>query len=229
MVLVARRRERLEQIAGELRALHGVEVEVLAADLTDPDQLRAVERRLELQEKPIDLLVNNAGGGKPGPGALFAHDRDGVEGQAILNAVAVLRLTHAALGAMTRVKRGNVIQVSAGVAFYPIPWGATYAASKAFVNSLSQAANFELRGTGVHVTVTCPGFTRTEAPARNGFSEDNVPRCLWSEPEDVVRTALAAAAAGKAIVSPSLPDRIGASFGGHFPRVMLRLAARLTS
>jgi short-subunit dehydrogenase len=128
---------------------------------------------------------------------------------------------------MTETGRGNVIQVSAGVGFYPTPWGATYAASKAFVNSLSRAVEFELDGTGVHVTSVCPGFTRTEAPARNGFTEKNIPRRLWADPEEVVRAALDAAAASKPLVSPTLVNKVASVFGAHFPNVMLRAAGRL--
>ena len=228
LVVVARRDDLLSALAEDLGERHGVEVEVLKADLTDPSQLREVEDRLVARDRPIDLLVNNAGGGAGlGPGYFFKQDRDGLEEQAFLNALSVLRLTHAALGAMTATGRGHVIQVSAGVAFYPTPWGATYAASKAFVNSFSRAVDHELQGTGVHVTAVCPGFTRTEAPARNGFNESNIPSRLWSDPEEVVDAALAAAANGKPIVSPSLVNKIGASVGGHFPGMMLKAAGRL--
>lgn len=224
LVVVARREELLNELAKELGAAHGVHVEVLVADLTDPDGIRSVETRLEDPAQPVDLLVNNAGGSVPGPGPFVKHDRDTVERQAILNATSVLRLTHAALGAMTKAGRGNVIQVSAGVAFYPIPWGATYAASKAFVNSFSEAVNFELDGTQVQVTVVCPGFTRTEAPLRNGFNEENIPKVLWCDPEEVVTAALEGAARGKVLVSPTVVNKVAARFGAHFPRVMMRSA-----
>ena len=227
LVLVARRKERLNEIADELTERHGVEVEVLAADLTDRDQLRRVEDRVADEGEPIDLLVNNAGGGTPGPGPFHSHDRDLVENQMILNAVSVLRLTHAALGLMTARGRGSVVQVSAGVAFYPVPLGATYAASKAFVNSLSQAADYELDGSGVHITTVCPGFTRTEAPLRNGFTEKNIPSWLWTDPEVVVKEALAGADRGEALISPTWVNKVNARIGSHFPSVMLRAAGRL--
>ncbi|HWL65927.1 MAG TPA: SDR family NAD(P)-dependent oxidoreductase [Actinomycetota bacterium] len=226
LVLVARREPLLKELAVELERSHGVSVEVLPADLTDADQCRAVERRLSSPLEPIDLLVNNAGGGDPGAGAFVAHDRDAVEKQAILNALSVLRLTHAALTSMKEQGRGNVIQVSAGVGFYPTPWGATYAASKAFVNSFSQAVDFELGRGDVRVTSVCPGFTRTEAPARLGFSEDNVPRFLWTDPETVVAAALEGAASGKTLVSPTIVNQIASSVGMRVPKVMLKMAGR---
>ena len=226
VVLVARRKEKLNQIADELIERHGIEAEVLVADVTDRDDLLRVESCIASEDAPVDLLVNNAGGGSPGPGRFADHDRDLVENQALLNAVSVLRLTHAALGTMSERGKGNVIQVSAGVGFYPTPWGATYAASKAFVTSFSRAVDFEMEGSGVHVTTVCPGFTRTDGPRRNGFTEKNIPSWWWADPEVVVRDALAAAAKGKPVVSPTLVNRFNASFGTHFPNVMLRVSGR---
>ncbi len=224
LVLVARRAHLLKQIAEELQERHGVSAEVHVADLTDRSQLAHVEGRLEDETAPIDLLVNNAGGGQTGPGPFVDYDRDLIENQAMLNAMSVLRLTHAALRGMTNRGDGNVIQVSAGVAFYPTPWGATYAASKAFVNSFSQAVDFELRGSGVRITTVCPGFTRTDGPTRNGFTEENIPSWWWTDPEVVVRDALAGAARGKRVVSPTFVNKFNARFGTHFPNAMLRFS-----
>lgn len=226
LVLVARRRKVLQELAEELGDGRDVEIEVMPADLTDPDQLRSVEARLEFDGLPIELLVNNAGGGQPSAGRFVTHDREAVEAQAVLNAISVLRLTHAAVSGMTSRRSGNVIQVSAGVAFYPVPYGATYAASKAFVNSFSRAVNHEVRRTGVSVTVVCPGFTRTEAPGRTGFTEKTIPRWLWADPEDVVQAALEAAAAGRELVSPMWVNKFAAAYGLHFPRPMMRAAGR---
>lgn len=226
LVVVARRKELLQEVADDVMERHGVTAEVIVADLTERSQLAAVEARLTDEDAPIDLLVNNAGGGEPGAGRFVRHDRDLIENQAILNAVSVLRLTHAAVGAMTQRGRGNVIQVSAGVAFYPTPWGATYAASKAFVNSFSQAVGFELAKTGVRITTVCPGFTRTDGPKRNGFSEENIPSWLWTDAEVVVKEALDGAIQGKDIVSPTWVNKVNARFGGHFPKAMVRVAGR---
>lgn len=221
-MLVARRGDRLEALAREL----AVEAEVLVADLTDPTQVKAVEARLDDDDRPVDLLVNNAGGGTV-RSRFIDHDRDHVEDVAVLNALAVHRLTHAGASAMVRRGGGTIVQVSAGVAFYPVPGGATYAASKAFVNSFSEAVNKELEGTGVSISVVCPGFTRTEAPGRIGFTEDNIPRALWADPEEVVEAALDGARRGRAVVVPTRTDRIGALFLRHLPRRMVvNIAAR---
>jgi len=229
LVLVARREERLRSLAGELSAQHGVEAEVEVADLVERMGIRAVEERLEADDRPIDLLVNNAGGSAGnGRGAFTDVDREILEGQVMLNAVAVVLLTHAAATAMKRRGGGRIIQVSAGTAFYPIPHGAVYGASKSLVNNLSEAIDFELKESGVGITVVCPGFTRTDAPARIGFTERNIPRLLWSDPEEVVGSALDAAARDRVLTSPALVNKVNARLGRHFPRAMMRRAARIT-
>lgn len=226
LVIVARREDRLRQIADQLRR-DGVEVEVCVADLANTSQLKTVEDRLEDGHKPIDLLVNNAGGHFGPLETLAEGDRDVQTREALVNALAVLRLTHAAVNAMAKRRSGNVINVSAGVAFYPVPGSATYAASKAFVNSLTEAVNHELRGGGVAVTATCPGFTRTDAPKRLGFKEGQIPKSLWLDPEEVVESALAAARRGRSLSSPGLANQLGALVGYYLPRpIVLRLAAR---
>ena len=230
LVLVARREEALGEIAADLRRRHGVDVEVLVADLTESAALAKVEERVARDDKPVDLLVNNAGGSPPGGRGSFAsRSVDVLHDQAVLNAVAVMRLTHAAVRGMTTRGGGNVIQVSAGTAFYPVPYGSVYAASKAFVNSFSQAVNHELDGSGIAITTVCPGFTRTEAPRRIGFSHENVPSWWWSDPDEVVLSALVGAAKSKPVVSPKWVNRLNALFGGHFPRGMMKLSARIAN
>ena len=229
LVVVARREHLLQELAAELSGRHGIEAETLRADLTDRGDLARVETRLRGDDKPIDLLVNNAGGSdQTGRGGIIDHAADVIEKQALLNALAVLRLTRAAAESMAARGGGDVIQVSAGVAFYPVPYGATYAASKAFVNSFSQAVDYELRANGVKVRVVSPGFTRTDAPARNGFTEANVPRALWSDPEEVVRVALDATKRRKAVASPGTINKLNAFVRRHFPTTMMRIAGAFT-
>jgi short-subunit dehydrogenase len=226
LVVVARRKDRLEKLATELASGNGIEVEVLAADLTHPAPLAEVEARLEADERPVDLLVNNAGGASQHR-PFLELDRDRLERDAYLNALALLRLTHAAAEAMARRGHGHVINVSAGVAFYPLPGAAAYGASKAFVNSLSEALDYELRGTSVRVTAVCPGFTRTGAQRRLGMNIDRVPRVLWMEPRDVAAAALRAAASGRSLSSLSAIGALNAFMGRHLPhRVLLPRIAR---
>jgi short-subunit dehydrogenase len=220
LVLVSRRRERLDQVASEVSAEFGVEAELIAADLTDPLALAAVEARLEASVRPIDLLVNNAGGASQ-HAPFLDLDRDGLAADAYLNALALLRLTHAAARAMTDRGGGRILNVSAGVAFYPLPGAAAYGASKAFVNSLSEALDYELRDAGVRVTAVCPGFTRTGAQKRLGMNVDAVPGVLWMEPEEVAAAAMRASDRGRTISSLSTVGRLNAFFGRHLPRRVL--------
>jgi short-subunit dehydrogenase len=183
-VLVARDRERLEVVAAELRTSYAVEVEVLPADLADRDQLATVESRLADRDRPVDLLVNNAGFGLK---QRFL-DNDVEAEQAMLDVLvtAVLRLTHAALGPMTERGRGGIVNVSSVAAFLP---RGTYSAAKAWVNSFSEWAANEYRGQGVTVMALCPGFTKTEFHERMDVRRGS--GFMWLDADDLVRTALA--------------------------------------
>ena len=226
LVLVARRPPALERLASQLGAKHQVGVEVLPADLTDKRDLARVESRLEQEELPIDLLVNNAGS-ETEHAPFTDRDRGLLTAEVQLNALALLRLTHAATAAMVARGGGQVINVSSGNAFYPTPGAAAYGASKAFVNSISEALAYELRGSGVSITAVCPGFTATGAQQRLGINSDAVPRFLWHEPADVARQALRAAARGKVIASLGPSEAIAAAAGRHLPhRLLLPLIAR---
>jgi len=216
LVAVARRAERLERLAAELRAQHAINAEVLPADLTDAQGIARVEARLEAGDAPIDLLVNNAGGASQ-HAPFLRLDRERLAADAYLNALTVLRLTHAAAQAMARRGGGNVLNVSAGVAFYPLPGAAAYGAGKAFVNSLSEALAYELRDAGVRITAVCPGFTRTGAQRRLGLRVERVPGVLWMEPREVAVAALRAAERGRAVSSLSVVGALNALVGRHLP------------
>jgi len=229
LVIVARRHGRLERLADDLRVRHGVQVEVLPADLVKDLDLRRVEARLEHEHEPVDLLVNNAGS-ETEHGLFIERERELLAAEAQLNALTVLRLTHAASCAMAARERGNVINVSAGNAFFPTPGAAAYGASKAFVNSFSEALAHELRGHGVAITVVCPGGTRTWAQERLGLNRDAWPRFLWREPDAVARDALRAAARGKVVSSLNFSGALAAFAGRHLPRrVVMPQVARATA
>ena len=198
LVLVARDKARLEEVADELRASYGVEIEVLAADLTDRAELAAVERRLADAARPVDLLVNNAGFGLKGR---FLNNTADAE-QAMLDVLvtAVLRLTHAALGPMTERGSGGVINVSSVAAFLP---RGTYSAAKAWVNSFSEWAAHEYRPRGITVMALCPGFTKTEFHERMDVSRGSAPDFLWLDADDLVAAALKDFDKGKVISVPS--------------------------
>jgi uncharacterized protein len=204
LVVVARRQERLESLAGELGDRHAVEVEVLPADLADAGERGRVEDRLRQDARPVDLLVNNAGFGTSGRFADLPVERE--DEQIRLNVLALTRLTHAALPGMIARGRGAILNVSSVTAFTPVPNNATYAATKAFVSSFSEALHQETRGTGVTVHAVCPGFTRSEFHETAQWGDDRkVPSFLWLSAERVVDDALAATEKGRAVSVPGLP------------------------
>ena len=198
LVLVARRRERLEAVAGELRAL-GAGAEVLVADLARPEELARVEARVAAEPR-LALLVNNAGGMTRGP----FHERElaGEEELVRVHALAPLRLTHAALRAMLARGRGAIIQVSSRAAFAPNANAPTYAAVKACLHRHTLGIAPALVGTGVSILSLCPGNTRTELFARAGFTGEELARVALMEPEAVVDAALAALARGELVCVP---------------------------
>lgn len=224
LTLVARGVAALEALAKELRESRGVAVEVLAADLTAPDELHAVEVRVAA-EPVVDLLVNNAGFGTAGPFAASEIDRE--EQEIRLNVLALVRLSRAALGVMLARGSGALINVSSLAALQPYPFGATYAATKAFVNSFTEALYEELRGSGVRVQVLCPGFTRTRFQETAGIDADSVPRFAWMESEAVVDASLAGLERGELVCVPGAGYRALALATGIIPRGVARRAMGL--
>ena len=199
LVLVARDTARLEEVAADLRSSYGVATEVLPADLTDPAQLATIEERLADRERPVDLLVNNAGFGLKG--SFLDNDVDTEQRQQDVLVRAVLRLTHAALGGMVERRRGGVINVSSVAAFLP---RGTYSAAKAWVNSFSAWAHNEYGDRGVNVMALCPGFVRTEFHQRLGVDrESTAPKVLWLDADRLVRDALADFDRGRPLSIPS--------------------------
>jgi uncharacterized protein len=225
VVLVARDAARLEALAKELAATHGVATEVLVADLTDENALASVEARLTDTARPIDTLVNNAGFGTNG--LLHELDVDTETRQIGLNVVALVRLTHAALGPMVARRDGGILNVSSLAGMQPTPRNATYGATKAFVTSFTQSVHEELRGTGVRATVVCPGFTRTEFQVRAGIDSSRVPGFLWQSADEVAAGALDALEKGRAVYVPGTLNRVTAGLVSVLPDALTRRAAAL--
>lgn len=208
LVVTARDGERLEALAAELRSGsgRGVDVEVLVADLADRAQLDSVVARLEADDRPIDLLVNNAGFGFSGD--FVELDRDGETSVVDVNIVALHRLAHAAGTAMSARGRGGILNVSSIAGYGPAPRAATYAATKAFVTSFSEALHAELGPQGVVVSCLCPGLTRTEFQQRAGSNTDATPDFLWQSAEAVAEAGMAGIDAGKAVVVPGAHNKV---------------------
>ncbi|MEA2716545.1 MAG: uncharacterized protein QOI56_1817 [Actinomycetota bacterium] len=222
LVVVARRRDRLEALAAELEEAHGVRVEALVADLSDPAQLATVEARLREGDRPVDLLVNNAGAG--GHGSYSSLPVDEVEAMVRLNLLAPVRLTSAALPVMVARGMGGIVNVSSISGEQPIPFVATYAATKAFLTSLSESLHEELRGQGVAITAVLPGFTRSEFHDRADMGR-SIPRPLWMTSEEVAEAALAAVARGQAVCVPGFGYRLLVGLSRHAPRGLVRRVA----
>jgi short-subunit dehydrogenase len=219
LVLVARDRGRLEALAKELDASHGAKAEVLAADLTDLEQLASIEARV----RNVDIVVNNAGFGTFGK--FHELDIETEVREINLNVTALSRLTHAAADAMASRGEGGILNVASLAAFQPGPNNAIYSASKAFVYSFSQAVHEEMRGTGVAVTVLCPGFTRTEFQERANVPANEVPNFLWHEPPQVVTCGLDALAKNKAVAVPGAMYKVLGAFSSMAPDSITRRMA----
>ena len=198
LVLVARDEARLEELAAELRASYGVDVEVLPADLVDRASLATVEARLADPDRPVDLLVNNAGFGMKE--RFLDNPVDAENAMLDVLVTAVLRLSHAALSAMTARGRGGIINVSSVAAFLQ---RGTYGAAKAWVNSFTEWAANEYRPQGVTVMALCPGFTRTEFHERMDVGRDGAPSFLWLDADELVASALSDYDKGRVFSIPS--------------------------
>ena len=220
VVLCARSAERMEEIAREVRDAHGVRTAVVAADLArqgEPARAWAAAQ----EGRFIHLLVNNAGFGAVG--RFDALPRERQREMVDLNCGALLELAHLALGAMRPRGEGGIVNVASVVSFQPVPHKAAYAATKAFVLSLSEALAEENRASGVRVLALCPGPTRTGFQAVAGSRvEAGQPGEL---PADrVVAAALDALDAGKTHVVPGAANRAASLVARLLP---LRTAARL--
>ncbi|WP_055493215.1 SDR family oxidoreductase [Streptomyces sp. TP-A0356] len=198
LVLVARDTKRLREQATELHDRHGIEAEVLTADLATDEGIEAVAARLSDLKNPVDLLVNNAGFGNKGR-YLDVPMADELR-MLKVHCEAVLRLTSAAAESMRTRGRGGIVNVSSVAAFVP---RGTYGASKAWVVQFTQGAARDLAGSGVRLMVLCPGFVRTEFHARAGMGTDNIPNWMWLDADKLVATALTDLARGKTL---SIPD-----------------------
>lgn len=220
-VVVARREDRLRQLAGRFP-----NIEVLVADLGSADGLAAVAARIEDGAAPIDLVVNNAGFGTSGD--FHVLDAARLDAEVQLNVAALTRLSRAALGAMVPRGRGYLLNVSSVVSFQPAPKLAVYAATKAYVTSLSESLHEEVRGTGVHVTALCPGLTRTEFQSVSSTESyaTQYPKFAWLEPIDVARGGLEDVAKGRALSIPGALYKGMVAASGLTPR---GLARRLSS
>jgi uncharacterized protein len=216
LVLVARDRARLDALAKELSEAHSAHCEVLPADLTDDAQLATVESRA----REVDLLINNAGFGTFGK--FYELDLDKELREIQLNVIALVRLTRAAAGAMAERGMGGILNVSSLAGFQPGPMNATYGATKAFVTMFTEAVHEEMRGTGVSISVLCPGFTHTEFQERANAPASDVPGFMWQNAPEVARAGLDGVARNKAVIIPGNVNKVLGTMSAMSPHGLSR-------
>ncbi len=224
LVLVARRRDRLEQLAGEI-AKNGVRVDVIAVDLVDPSAPERILR--ELGPRPVDVLINNAGYGIPERFSEVPWERHAQFVQVMVTAMT--HLTHLVLPGMLERRYGRIAQVASIAGLAPgAPTNTLYAASKAFLVRFTESLAAALPGGGVHVTAVCPGFTRSEFHDVMGTRSamNQVPEIAWQSAEDVAREGIAALARGDVVYVTGRVNRWVTSLLRHLPQGFVRNAMR---
>jgi uncharacterized protein len=222
LVLVARRRERLEQLAAEMRAAT-VSVEVLEADLARDEDVGRVCQYLAAAER-LELLVNNAGFGTKG--YFFETDPAMQDQMHRLHVLATERLTRAALPGMTARRKGGVINVSSVAAFFQSPSNVSYCATKAWMNSFTEGLYTELRreGSPVKVQALCPGFTLSEFHDAMGMQRSEIPPNWWMLADTVVAESLRGLERGKLFVVPGWRYKLIVGLANAVPRAVFRWA-----
>ena len=203
LVLVARRQSRLEELAASLRAAHGVDVEVLPADLAADEGVARVVARLAA-EPPVDVLVNNAGYAVRG--RVGQLDADATEAMLRVNVLALTRLSNAAMARMLAAGRGRIVNVASGTCFMQMPGNAGYGASKNYVMAFTRTMQAEAAGSGVQVQLLIPGVIATDFHAIAGNAIANFPPGRVMSAEDLVVASLRALEMDEPVCIPSLPE-----------------------
>src|SRR3954469_14840617 len=208
VTLVARREDRLRELAGEIADAHGVEAEIVAADVANERSRNQLFNEVEQRGLTVEVLVNNAGFGSGG--GFTELDAKKEASMVRTNAEAVVSLTGHYLPEMAERGRGAVLNVASLIAFQPVPFQATYGATKAFVLSFTDALHEEMRGTGVTVCAVCPGPVRTEFGEQGGFggADDRIPDVLWLGAEKVAGDAIRALEAGDRVTVPGAGNQL---------------------
>jgi len=214
LVLVARSGDTLQTLAEDLTARYGVQAVALSVDLAHPDAALHISEELERRGIQVDLLVNNAGLGLTG--SFLSHDLKKKHAEIQVNVQVLVALSHLLGSAMTKRGSGGIINLASNASFQPLPYMATYAATKAFVLHFSEALGYELAGNGVHVMAACPGPTATHF--FDGTTTNMSVKNMDSS-ESVVQKTLDAFDQGKSVAHPT---RISVRLGTLLPRFLPR-------
>jgi short-subunit dehydrogenase len=223
LVLVARREDRLRDVADRAKKAGAPNATIICSNLGRSDAAHEVHQQVTAAGISVDYLVNNAGFGTHGNFAQAPLERE-LE-QINLNVSALVALTRLFLSGMVAAGRGHIINVASTAAFQPVPWMATYAATKAFVLNFSEALSSELQGTGVTVLALCPGPTRTEFQQVAGVEDSGVPSFAYMDAATVVRQGIDAARRGKALRVNGLVNSLMAQSTRLAPRALVRRIA----
>ncbi len=230
LILIARREQKLNELRDELNQKYpNLAISFRRTDLANLTELNELLEWLDHKGIDVDLLINNAGVGDSGAFATSNPIRN--EQMTLVNIVALTTLTRHLLPRMIARGRGGILNVSSSAGFLPIPAFAVYAATKAYVTSLSEALRAELRGTGVSVCALCPGPVHTEfqeVAKRPGAQPDTGPEFVFVPVEQVVRDALAALEADRPLIIPGFPMKLGMFLVRIIPMPILRLLSRLS-
>jgi uncharacterized protein len=219
LVLTARREDRLKAVAAEAIKLGSSKVEVIAADLGKADAAMKLHRQVSERGLEIECLVNNAGFGTHGIFHKLPLDRE-IE-EINLNVTALVSLTRLFIEAMVARRRGTIINVASTAAFQPVPYMATYGASKSFVLDFSEAVAYEVKSFGVTVMALCPGPTRTGFQDVAGVNETGVPSFAYMDAKTVVAQALASAKRGKSLRINGIINQVMAQSTRITPRSLV--------
>jgi short-subunit dehydrogenase len=220
VVLVARRRDRLQELASQLEKSGGPRAHVLPDDLADPKAPERLTAELSKRGLEIEFLVNNAGYGTTGAFVQLDPVREIAMLQ--VNVTAVVHLTRMLLPAMVARGSGRVMNVGSTAGFQPGPYMAVYYASKAFVNSFTEALGFELRGTGVTATLFCPGATATEFAGVAGNDQSRLFKMGAMGAAEVATHGYRAMMRGKAMAIPGMHNKLGLQLLRVGPRAAVR-------
>jgi short-subunit dehydrogenase len=225
LILVARRKDRLDELASELKASHGVRAETLGCDLSKPASRDRLAGRVSALELDVEILVNNAGFATGGPFAKSDPARELDQIRVLVEAP--VALTSAFLPAMVKRRRGGILNVASTAGMQPLPYSAGYSAAKAYMLTFSEALHQELRGSGVAVTALAPGPVDTEFWDQAGWQvtggrsfESAFPSQTKPSARDVARAGVSGLASGSRVVVPGLPMRAGMLAWRYVPHAL---------